>query len=474
MWRIMAKKGRSGFREGRVGVVLKDGKLYDFGRDYVQVMQVGDDPRSWIKRATHPWKSERKMADEVLCYHLRPADQCPVAPAPSRPAEIPLEKCITDRDSWPEGLTTEEIEVRARRRAWVEWYLAYTHAQFFDTMPPDVRATLLKYRQRRWQLMNLLIRCPGAHELEASNPALAFALANNWVFHKPAVSQPLRAARSLLRRKQRHILGWLGFPATESTVKIFRKVTPDTLDVQTLFYLRGALADKARAKKLAHLPRLNAGVLRLATDPRWVRFCSPRLLAEVAVDPEEDWQPQLYWLLRDCFRMDQETQEHLCPCPFRSREQLLGVHEELTAGYERMLRIGLTAHSIKTLPPPPFQGTASIQPLRTPAELLEEGGTMQHCAAGYCGEVGRGGAYLYRVVAPVRATISIERHADGWTRGQLRGQKNEAIPAALTQQLFHELFSSPRTPPSLEGDPDFLEQELGADAQAMMAEVGPG
>ena len=52
-----------------------------------------------------------------------------------------------------------------------------------------------------WQQVEALIRCgESALDLVRSNPALAYLVASNWVFHQPAVRQPLRSARALLRK----------------------------------------------------------------------------------------------------------------------------------------------------------------------------------------------------------------------------------------------------------------------------------
>jgi len=46
-------------------------------------------------------------------------------------------------------------------------------------------------RSCRW-----LPRCEGTFDLISSNPALAYCLASNWVFHQPKVARPLRSAEA--------------------------------------------------------------------------------------------------------------------------------------------------------------------------------------------------------------------------------------------------------------------------------------
>jgi len=83
--------------------------------------------------------------------------------------------------------------------------------RFLGSIPDDILSEVSRYWTRKWYVLNVLARCPGAMDLSRSNPALLYALASNWVFHKPAVTRPMRAARSLVNRKQRDIMEWLGF-----------------------------------------------------------------------------------------------------------------------------------------------------------------------------------------------------------------------------------------------------------------------
>ena len=77
-------------------------------------------------------------------------------------------------------------------------------------------------------------------------------------------------------------------------------------------------------------------------------------------------------------------------------------------------------------PPPPLHGTSDILPL-TSRELLElEGREQNNCVAVHDMYVRRGGYYVYQVLAPERATLSIYRGRDGrWRRLELRVKDNK-------------------------------------------------
>jgi hypothetical protein len=82
-------------------------------------------------------------------------------------------------------------------------------------------------------------------------------------------------------------------------------------------------------------------------------------------------------------------------------------------------------------PPPPFPGTDTIRPLTTPAELIEEGDLQHNCVGNrvtYEPYVRRGLCYIYRVLAPERATLSmISRGTVSWSIGELKTARNHTV-----------------------------------------------
>ena len=91
----------------------------------------------------------------------------------------------------------------------------------------------------------------------------------------------------------------------------------------------------------------------------------------------------------------------------------------------------------------------------TPDELAIEGLEMHHCAAVHAPYVARGEEFIYRVIAPVRATMAVCCHNGHWQRSQLFKARNEPVPPDLGDRLFEELFRSVRLRPNAFGAPDF-------------------
>ena len=82
------------------------------------------------------------------------------------------------------------------------------------------------------------------------------------------------------------------------------------------------------------------------------------------------------------------------------------------------------------LPPPPIPGTNSIVPLTSFAEFEEEAASQSICLdlnLSYLDRVMRGEIYIYRVIAPVRHTLSIVKRGNNcWQIAELRQAKNLA------------------------------------------------
>jgi hypothetical protein len=88
-------------------------------------------------------------------------------------------------------------------------------------------------------------------------------------------------------------------------------------------------------------------------------------------------------------------------------------------------------------PRPPLPGAANcIVPLRTPADLLEEGDAQDNCVAGYAKRVESGDVFIYRVLYPERATLSVVRGEDGtWERGELKAAGNASVSTATERSV---------------------------------------
>lgn len=435
---------KSDFKPGRWGYAFKDGKLYEFTPRHVLVLSGWPDPRAWLKRRSHNWRATRKHADAFFSTAVRPvavADHLDAEPAALPSGQYLLPGVYEDSEYGA------ELEQRDERII----------LEFIGTIPARIHTALCRYGTRKWHALNLLARCPGAEDLETANPALFYALASSWVFHKPAVRSPIRSARRLVSRKQKHILEWLGFPATETARRILVKIAPQSLSIESLLYLRNALhGDEFVVRTLSHLPHINAVVIRLATDPKYRSVITPRLLADVgAEDGQHAAYASVFRLLQDTLRMAELVDWHHCPRQFCSLKRLKDVHDELAG----TLTPGELAEKLQ-LPArfqnPPFAGTENIVPITTPDDLYIEGYQMANCVGSHAVLVATGKEYVYRVLSPVRATLSIRREeGNTWSPGEVAAIRNAPLPESLSAQVYAALFASLRKQAPRVTEPSF-------------------
>ena len=414
----MSEKAGKNIREKpRFG--YRDGKLYHFKGKGILVLGPWPEPQAWFKNSQMGWHSSRERADKVFSAILFAKGD---------------EDC-----NLPEA---EDVQLRDAIR-----YVHRMQAKYFDAIPDEVRAELLRYSERRWHLQCLFGRCPGALDLSRSNPALCFALASNWVFHKPAVQRPLRASRILVGKQQRHIQGWLGFPATESARRLLKKIEPEPLNVIRLLRFRELLVtDRELVQWLSHLSRIDSCMLEIATAEPLRPLLTGRLLREIDAQPvNRRCKPPELRMLWDVVQLMRHLPDVPARGQFATLRQLETYHDELAEIDRVRWESSRSENSPQAaFPSPPFAGTLDIRPLDSHEALYREGIEMKHCVGIYADRVRARVCYLYKVLAPVRATMEIVYSTTDckWWPGQLRMAFNGKAPEDITKQLFRELFNS--------------------------------
>lgn len=472
----------------RKGTAYKNGKFYLFDARQILVMTGWPDPRAWRKTKTIAWKQIRKQADQAMSswdltlpeqplveYFLRSrfggraVDPASITDATQLNANQALLAHIRSLVGKLEDLSAPEFpwpeSVPVTDRYWHKTAAndLLVQANYLRQIPPAVRSLLQSFTQGRWQMFNLLARCPGADDLCRSNPALAFALANNGCFHQPAVTQPYRSARALLHQKQVKIAAWLGFAAQPSVVRVLAKIDPACLSTSRLHFLKMALQDAATLKLLGHLQTINASVLELVNYPAFRLRLSFSLLREVSEfdcvkgaaedgivskqysGHQQNRFHQLASLMHDTRRMMARQPELVrWPALLRNIQHLQTFHDEVVAA----LNADTNAWRNDRLkdvpfPPSPFMGSPDIQPITTALDLYGEGQRMHHCIAIYFDKVLSGTFFAYKVTAPVRATLSICRNKAGeWVPDQLVGFANQTLPAEVKAMIYAALFAT--------------------------------
>lgn len=443
--------------KSRRGESFKNGKLYHFDDKRILVAKPWPEMRAWYKTAKLPWRPTRRFADVCIMDELFPR---------GTPSITEEGKKYRERMTNPEWLESLDSQVRLEIERYLdspkrledkkyEAWCIKTHehrhltlSQFFDAIPDLEREFVLRFGSRRWHLLALFARCPGAFELAQSNPALAYALSSNWVFHQPAVFQPMRAARALVKKKQRDILAWLGFPETEQARKILAKIPPEEISLEGLLNLRRILACPTSLKLLSHAPIITRSMLLFLNDPEFRPWLTPIFIEKLSsyrVRRKVWWEQatstgsetlwEIYKYLRDFLRMQEQVRAALRP--LRSISQLKEMHDEAVGVYNAITK----AASLLPFPAPPYPGKKTfIEPITCDQNLQDEGLEMAHCVGFYTRAVQLGEVYVYRVLSPVRATLSIRRNSQGWQLDDIRGMSNQKIQIDIGNKLYAELL----------------------------------
>lgn len=308
----------------------------------------------------------------------------------------------------------------------------------------------------QWPLMRLLKRSIPARDLVKSNPVLAYALACNEQFC-PSTGPEITMTRAnrYSRRKQREILGWLGFPDTEAMVRVIRKIPLAIVYPGLIRKLRQCAAFPEILKLFAHLPALNTGVLFLASNPEMAPLMTSKLLLEVLEAPEEQMAAPTADLLHEVITAETKFGFPDRLHPFQSRRSIEERHahiallqqeyNERVAREEELKRLDEAAKARRALerastekrrlkalmfPPPPIPGTPNIVPLKSFPELVEESAAQANCVGRggtYADRVVKGELYIYQVLAPVRHTLSIVKRGGCWQISELQIYKNKGF-----------------------------------------------
>jgi hypothetical protein len=309
--------------------------------------------------------------------------------------------------------------------------------QFRFSLPKPAAARAEKFQNRQWALLRLFHAREQSLELAEQNPALCFALANHRHFNDWRAS--LETVVNASGCRLREIAGWLGFPSTEGAVRILGKLAPESASVELLQPLRKLLELPEAAKLLAHLPKLNAGVLAIVIDPQLRAASTPQLLAEVADRDAEKYRASTAILLDQTLRMLFVTHPQRGTPRIQSGDRLRAMHDEISVEYRRRKPpVGEDA----SLPTAPLRGTPDIVPVQTVRELVAEGEAQDNCVATYVDRVRRGHVFIYRVLKPERATLSIVRGPDGdWEISELEVRSNRRV-ATATREFVEKWLDS--------------------------------
>ncbi len=297
--------------------------------------------------------------------------------------------------------------------------------QFCARIPARVRRVVAGFPERHWDVLAWAGSAGlPAEDLLASNPALAFAIAcADDLMGGPRDVRRIQKQYLLPLRKQAEILGWLGFPATERARKVLKKIRPHAVTMRRLVHLRHWLADARTAEALARLPVIDHSVMAMVERGSIAEASLTELLRITRADQQRtvDASVRMHTDAQRVWQMPDSLLAEPIPQPPHPGRPLQA----------RMPRPNPAAGQtpLWDFPPPPVPGTDAIIPIRSVAQLIEEGRVQKNCAATLAPQLRAGQLAIYRVLYPERCTLSLKRHGGGWEVDQLEAANNTpALP----------------------------------------------
>ena len=330
-----------------------------------------------------------------------------------------------------------------------------TKKQAYDrlrqTMPPGYAFALAPFKSHQWNMIVFLSFHRRFYELIKSNPALAFLLANRREFNWRVYRKEIKL-EELTGMKQQALLELLGLPGTKKLVQITKKIHPASISPGLVEYLNHYLGNEDISKMLSHLQKINSGVLGLLANHDIAGIhITPQLLEEISCSRPNNHYPVTSHQLMESLRWHRELRPRQRFPVFRTLESLDAYHQALAMELDCLFQDArpqernqprnerlemVKMMNRKPFPAPPISGTDSIVPLRTALELSIEGNRQHNCVNGYANRVHSGKCYIYRVLKPQRATLSIVKTAAGeWAIGELLSACNNPIEEATRKAV---------------------------------------
>jgi hypothetical protein len=400
---------------------FKDDTLYVFKARETQLIKAWPDLTAVRKhdRKAH-WQGFEP--DYLLIRPYRSRRRQPVARQAPRQLALAL----------PEPETAEAHPSRKTLTAAQQRKRAFDKFRF--ACPKPVARRVEPFRTDHLRLLRLLQRLGDAGDLLETNPALGFCLAVADLIGSLIGSDPETMTR-IAGWKQTDIMAQLGLPTSKRAARILAKIHPASMSRGVAVGLRMSLRNEQALKLLGHLPRLNIGVLALVNDPRLRPMVSAGLLEQVLEDPRETYFPFAARELEAACAMSDSLGVDLGRLRLRERSRITSLHDEISEDYLRHQALQhMQRHTggrdkiTFAFPPPPIPGNMAIKPLQSPAALVREGTEQSNCVGSYAARVAAGNTYIYQVLAPERATLSIVRLDQGpWQIGELLLAHNRRV-----------------------------------------------
>jgi len=275
----------------------------------------------------------------------------------------------------------------------------------------DKIAMLNLFSDRYWFLYCLLMREGNyALELMNTNPALVYLLSAHAVYHPLKSKIYWQSVNKLMKMKRKNVLGYFGFPACETMVKIFAKIKPEHCSVDLFFLLRTTLQNSPSIlRQLSFYPALTPTCIYIYGNGLG-EILNPKLIIDISTREYEE-RKNINQLIEDICRILNILKTYNINVP---KHELITMND-LNAVHDKLLEKMLQIRDVikQHFPEPPLPdikcNTLWIEHIRNSVELYIEGSEMHHCIYSYTSNIQKGNCYVAKMLYPERLTIMYKK-----------------------------------------------------------------
>ncbi|WP_404360442.1 PcfJ domain-containing protein [Methylotuvimicrobium sp. KM1] len=266
-------------------------------------------------------------------------------------------------------------------------------------IPNFVINSINPYSGVEFIILNLISHYKAAYDLYFSSKNLLWILIYTARIKKWSEQDVLKLASI----KRRDILVACGLPGTEAAVNVLNKISFDTFDITAYQLIYRVLRLNGYEKLIHHEIidfRLIYNVLAAPwlIDTSFLKNCHP-----------DNWPIGFHSRIEDVQRMaarlgvTQEVNKALKK-QIKTYASLKQLHDRLA---DRINKQTIEELPDNNFPQAPILGNNAIVPITGSRMLALEGRAQHHCVRSYESRIQRGEYYVYKVLAPERATLGL-------------------------------------------------------------------
>jgi hypothetical protein len=310
--------------------------------------------------------------------------------------------------------------------------------EFAMGIPDEARKLAERFQDNQYTVLRMLRRGPLAWHMARHNPALlglVLEYSETHCFEDYQVD-------SLLRMKRDQLLRHMGYVVPKWAPRYLAKLALKKISEGLIHTIGRSLKELEVATYLKRFNFITHYMLAKASHIG--EFLDCRLCQGISHNEHqrEVTLGQVASLAPDAYRMGKEViGDSAKPMIMRcsSIRQLKALHDEMMYHWNILRCRKFRNEYGDFFPGPPLPGNDHIIPITTAQDLWDEGQEMHHCVASLADSIMEGELFVYKVLKPQRATLSVDMSSGNPLLTELKLACNEE-PGDATWDMVRAWF----------------------------------